>query len=353
MTFTPLVLSETGRTEPRQKPTTSWRCMEIHLEKFSSMHQELNELLSKAPIVLNQSSLKEYNNCRRLFGWTRLENLAPPDRRSALEIGTAIHKGLGVLHAGQSIDDAVNVAKASLEEAAGPLRAFADKDLAEANAIVERVLPAYYEHWANAGELWTPLGQEIQALVEVGEGTNVWLRMKADNLSTVHDALYIVDYKTAGRMDPRDLLKYEMDMQISAYLDGLTKQLSQDSMARGGPAVIVRGAIIDVLVKTKVPQFARETYTRSYEELMEFEAEFVEYAKEIRRAYARVASGENWKIVFPRNTEHCFRYGTCAFRDLCLKDTLVRRAMYDKRETTYVDEAQEQLNVRFETRLVH
>jgi RecB family exonuclease len=299
------------------------------------------------PIVLNQSSYKDFQNCQRLFAWKRVEGLEPVGRRSALEIGTATHTGLAVFHSTRDPDLALEAARKKLEERAGPSTRFEDKDLDEAQAIVDSILPAYIAHYSKTEEIWTPLNQEIEFLVEVGDRTNVHLRGKSDNLSTAKGGLYLVDYKTAGRMDPRDLLKYDLEVQLSAYIYGLTKHLTQESLKQGGEPVVIRGAIIDVLVKTKVPQFARELFTRSVAELQEFETEFVEVGSRIRAQLARVAAGESMRKVFPKNTEHCFRYGTCPFRDLCLKDTPVRRALYNKRDPDYVDEAQADLDTAF------
>jgi hypothetical protein len=334
---------------------------------------------------MNQSAMKDFTSCQRLFAWKRLQGLAPVGRRSALEIGTAVHLGLSVFHGGginveqmlkelptaeagdetaeaefaEAKEELAEVAKLPVEEQAiyvtrrklthraGPQSAFEDKDLNESLDIVNRVLPAYIEYWKGQGEVWHPLNQEIEACVEVGDETNVFLRFKADNLSSAKGGLYLVDYKTAGRMDPRDLMKYELDIQLSAYIYGLTKQLTLDAAARGEPPVFIRGAIIDVLVKTAVPQFARELYTRSAEELQEFEAEWVEVCNRIREQEDRVAAGEDWKTVFPKNTQHCFVYGTCAFRDLCLKDTPTRRKVFDQRTPDYVDEAAAKLHAEW------
>jgi len=296
------------------------------------------------PIVLNQSSLKDFQNCQRLYGWYRLEKIESPRRKSALEIGTAVHEGLAVFHSeGGTAEKALKIAQDKLEERSGPQLAFEDKSLEEAKNIVDNVLPAYFDHWDNQGELWAPLNVEVEFLVEVGTDTGVFLRGRADNLSTYAGGLYLVDYKTAGRMDPRDLLKYEMDIQLSSYIYGISKQLSIDSISLGGELVKVNGAIIDLLVKTKTPQFAREVFTRTDEEMREFEEEFVELGTRIRQQKQRVEDGEDWKKVFPRNTEHCFRYGTCPYRDVCAKDTEVRRAMYSDRAPDYVDIAQAEL----------
>ena len=328
------------------------------------------------PIVLNQSSLKTYQNCQRLYGWNRVASLEPVGRRSAPEIGTAVHEGLAVLHAPEGrLDAALEATTAKLTERAGPGTGFEDKGLPEAKEIATKVLADYAEHWAASGQLWAPLNQEVQFGVEIQPGwaklvyygtaeglreklrslprTGVWFRGRLDNLSVHAAALWIIDYKTAGKMDPRDLLKYEMDMQLTGYIYAVSKQLTEDSVAAsekpgGPPAEVVRveGAIIDLLVKTKVSQFAREKFRRSEAELEEFEREFVELGSRIREQHDRIEAGEDWKTVFPKSTEHCFRYGTCAFRDLCMKDTPIRRAAYNKREPDYVQTFQDELTLK-------
>ena len=300
--------------------------------------------MNPRPFVVNQSHMKVFLLCQRKYGWYRIQGLEPVGRRSAPEIGTAVHAGLAVLHAENgTLEAALQTAQAKLAERAGPSSAFEDKDLDEAAAIVQRLLPAYATFWGAREEMWAPIDAEIQFLVEVGTNTGIFLRGRADNLSTMMNGIYLVDYKTAAKMDPRDLLKYELDLQLTAYIYGISKQLTADSLATGGEPIVVQGAIIDVLVKTQVPQFARETYTRTEEELAEFEAEFIEYGQRIRAQLERVEAGENWKTVFPKNTEACFHFGTCAFRDLCLADTSIRRAAYDKREPDYVEVSQQEL----------
>jgi hypothetical protein len=331
------------------------------------------------PIVLNQSSYKDFCNCKRLFAWRRLQWLTPPQRRSALEIGTAVHAGLAAFHAGgidlkkefpeppkteeeiarydelneivqlSAKEQALHVALQGLRKRAGPRLAFEDKDLQEAEDIVTRTFLGYVEHYSQTDEVWKPLNQEIECLVEVGPpGTNTWIRMRADNLSIAKGGLYVVDYKTAGRLDVRDLLKYELDIQPTTYVYGLSKFLTEQARAEDPSAdpIYIRGTIIDVAVKTQTPQFARELFTRSAFDLAEFEAEWLEVAEDLRKRLDRVDAGEPWKIVFHKNTDNCFRYGACAFRDLCLNDTPHRRKLYDRREPDYVDEAQAQLDAK-------
>lgn len=334
---------------------------------------------TRRPIVLNQSRLKEWRNCNRLFAWEYVEGLSPASRRSAPEIGIAVHAGLAQLHtdgnADSNLEDAVKLTKDTLAQRGGPSSSFEDMNIVQAQGIAESLLRSYKSFWGNVGDMWAPLNQEVEFLVEINPGwwdnafgpdanvrdehgnripsswvekhSGVFLRGRADNLSIVKGALYLVDYKTAGRMDPRDLLKYDMDIQLTGYTYGLSKQLTLDAKAAdpNADAIKVEGSIIDLLVKTKVPQFARESFTRSDEEMAEFELEFVEFGHRIVDALTRLDNGESMKVVFPRNDDHCFKYGTCAFRDLCLKDTPVRRLAYDRRKPDYVDASQSALDL--------
>lgn len=365
------------------------------------------------PIVLNQSSLKDFMNCNRLFAWQRLEGLAPAGARaSALEIGIAVHAGLAAFHSGTPLEDTqahcsciapvtdedtepgpspecddctgtgvvvtpgvLSIMTASLAKGAGLAAEFDKMALPTAIATAEDLLRGYIDHWENAKDVWAPLNQEVEFTVEVGDrhdlvpsekypelcstcgngpeviehtGSGVFLRGRADNLSMINGALWLVDYKTAAKNDPRSLAKYDLDIQLSAYMYGLSKTLTELSAADGGPPVRIEGSIIDLLVKTKVPQYVRESYTRTEDQLREFAAEFVEYGQRIRSMQDRVAAGEDWKTVFPKNTEHCFRYYTCAFRDVCIIDTPERRrAILDLRTPDYVDEAQQKLDAEW------
>jgi len=194
-------------------------------------------------------------------------------------------------------------------------------ELEKAEEIVRTLLPSYVAHWKVRGGLWVPLGIEAAGTVEIGEGTDVFLRFRIDNLVAWERMVWLVDYKTMAKLDPRELLKYEMDLQVTAYTYAASKVLKTR----------VAGMIVDALVKTKIPQFERETFVRTDEELDEFVRDFVLYAREIESAGSAVEH-------FPKNPKECFRYGTCPYRELCLRDTEVRRAIYDRRRPDYVDD---------------
>ena len=317
------------------------------------------------PIWLNQSRWKAYQDCDRLFAWPYLQGLEPDRKKGYFELGSAVHAAQVAAHeAGgtpEAFAAATEAAKRAFEKGMeGPRLPGDEEEIQKGLDIIAKLLPAYHQHYAKqgAGSLWKPLGMELAFCVEVGEGTNVWLVGRIDNLVTFMGGLWLVDYKTMGRLDLRDFIKYEIDIQLTAYIYGGTKQLSLDAQARGEKPVMIRGAIIDGMVKTAIPQFHRELYTRTVEDLREFELEFCQKAWEIaskqaivrkdRRAYDAYAEklwdlGQQggWKTTFPKNTNQCFRYGTCAYRDLCAKDTETRRLAFRQRAPDYVDAAGE------------
>lgn len=278
-------------------------------------------------ILLNQSRVQLYNDCHRKFYWWAILGLEPDRPRWALNIGTAVHLGLALLGSGQPIDVVVERSKENLTQAM-PKRLLPgdDEDLTDNLAVVEKLLRGYDEQYKET--TWTPIAQETKGTVEVGEGTNVYLVFRTDKLATWNNMLWIVDHKTAGKLDLRDLQKYEMALQFSAYSYAVTKFTHQR----------VAGVIVDILVKTKIPQYHRDLKTRNDKELMEFEGEFVEMGKEIAWRAARCEAGEDPMIVYYKNTAECFRYGTCPYRELCLEDSPSRRAIYKQREADYVDD---------------
>lgn len=328
------------------------------MEDQEAVHIEL------PPFFLNQSRWKNFQDCDRLYAWEQIEGLTPDRPRLPLAVGTAIHKAQVEIHKGGSTPEAIKNATESAVKlftdsmrSRGPQLIGDAEQVEEGTQTIKTLLPAYHQHWKSLGQQWKPLGQELSFCVEVGEGTKVFLVGTIDNLCVLNNALWLVDYKTMKKLDMREFMKYEIDIQLTAYIYGGTKQLSLDARKEGKPPVVIRGAIIDGLVKTIVPQFHREIYTRNIQDLRDFEQEFCMKAWEIAAKHA-IHRGDRaaynlfrdkiydlgrtgWKTLFPKNTQQCFRYGLCDYRDLCVKDTETRRTGYRIRTPDYVDEARE------------
>lgn len=270
-------------------------------------------------LSLSPSSMKDWQNCNRLYGWRKVELLRPVDRESqALVIGYAGHKALETFYSDENETEMVIAATNALQEKAPKISTF-DTSYDETQDTLIRVLKGYLRYWGQS--LWNMVARELEFEIPVDSEKEIYLNGRIDGVAVQNNQVWIVDYKFLGKLDPRRLAAFEMDNQLTAYIYGY-QELS---------GKVVAGAKVDIAVKTKVPQYIRETYLRTKEQLQEFKEEFIEVASAIQRQFERVASGENWKTVFPKNTDHCFRYGTpCPFRDLCLNDTPIRRLNYER-----------------------
>lgn len=256
-----------------------------------------------------------------------------------LEVGSATHEGLAHLGAGQPLDVAVEKAQQRFRRDLPKRRLPGDdEEYAKSEELVRTLLIHYVEHWTDQGQMFRPLGQEVAGTVEVGENTGVFLRFKTDKFVHAFNGLWIVDHKTAAKMDLREMMKYQMDLQMTSYIYGAQKLLGTK----------IQGVIVDFLVKTKVPQFAREVFERTDRELAEFEVNFVRWARHMQRDHFDVASlgreiggpeGLGPWNAFPRDEKECFRFGTCMFRTLCLNPSNTGlRQEFTKRIPDYVDD---------------
>lgn len=294
-------------------------------------------------IVQNQSRIHVYRNCPRKYYWKFVENLDTDRPAMNLEVGSATHEGLAQLGAGKSVDEAVESAKQAFRAALPKRRLPGDDELyAESEAVVENLLRSYEEHWGSQSEMFRPLGNEVAGTVEVAEDplpgdpnpeVKKKLRFKTDKFVHAFGGLWIVDHKTAAKMDPRTMMQYQMDLQMTAYIYGAMKLLE----------TVIGGVIVDFLVKTKVPQFAREAFERTEAELNEFEFNWTRWLSRIRQDTLDAVTigketGKPW-LAFPRNEAECFRYGTCMFRSLCGDPAnMGLRAEFVQREKDYVDD---------------
>jgi hypothetical protein len=297
---------------------------------------------------MNQSRLQVFMDCQRRFGWKFDQNLEPDRPQIKLELGSGVHEGLAVLAAGGDMATAVAHSVARFRKYL-PTRLLPGdtEEIEKAEDTIRALLPAYADHWTQQN--FTPLGLEIGGKVEVGRFTidgQEWvsrLVFRLDKLVTFNNQLWIVDHKTAAKLDLRDIAKYAIDVQMTAYTYAATRMLQEQAKELGlSQEPRVQGVIIDVLVKTKVPQFHRDSFYRTDGDLIEFQYDWTIWSEQMVRAKLRAdqfeASGLPRMLAYPKNTRSCYHYGTCPFLNLCIKDTPTNRAEFIKRPVDYVED---------------
>lgn len=297
---------------------------------------------------MNQSRLQQYNDCPRRFYWKYIEDLDLGKPALKLELGSGVHEGLAHLGAGSSMEVAIQAAidRFRLELPDEALLEDERKEISDAEETIRRILPAYVDHWRRTP--WTPLGQEIGGKVLVGTisvNGRTWkcyIQFRLDKLVNWNKQIWLVDHKTAAKLDLRDVAKYAMDVQMTAYSYAATKLLEAQG-APGGLYPRIQGVIVDMLVKTKVPQFHREPFFRTDEDLVEFQYDWLGWMETIIRQKLRAdefeAQGLPGKLAFPKNTKNCYLFGNCPFLAICPagKDTPETRAVFVRRRRDYAD----------------
>jgi len=308
---------------------------------------------------MNQSRLQQYMDCQRRFFWKFVENLDVKKPVLRLELGSGIHESLAVIAAGGQMSEAIDhgIARLFRDYRGIDLMPDEHEELDESAALIRRMMPAYVDHWSDSP--WTPLGIEIGGTVDIGNceiavrghdgqyTTQTWtcqITFRLDKLVMFNKQIWIVDHKSAAKLDLRDVQKYAMDVQMTAYTYAATKVLAQQMPpAASGLKPRVQGVIVDMLVKTKEPKFHRDLFYRTDADLIEFQYDWLEWSEQIIRAWLRAAQFEEQgvpgRLAFPKNTKVCFNYGTCPFYGLCTKDTPEGRLEFKQREKDYVDNA--------------
>ena len=315
----------------------------VELPELVVIDQEKKQLVFR----MNQSRLQTYMGCSRAFMWKYVEDLDVGKPYIRMELGSGAHEGLAQLASGASMDEAMKaaVARFKMEFKDEQMLPGEMEEITAAEETLRKLLPAYVDHWGD--QPFTPLGIEIGGQVTVGtvliDGVS-WeciIVFRLDKLVTFNQQIWIVDHKTAAKLDLRDVSKYAMDLQFTAYTYAATKLLQQQ-LPEGSPfEPRVQGVIVDMLVKTKVPQFHRDIFPRTDAELTEFQYDWLGWCEVILRQAVRgeqfISEGLPRRYAYPKNTKWCFYFGTCPYYNLCLKDTQAGRDLFVHRKMDYVE----------------
>ena len=159
---------------------------------------------------------------------------------------------------------------------------------------------------------------------------------------------YLVEHKTAGRLDAAYISKLPLDSQILGYAMSILEKYGY----------IPHGVLYNVTLKTKIKQKGSQNFNQFCEELENlylneptkyFYREYVKFTKRdldnFKAELTRFFKDFNRAIdekYFYLNTTQCTQYGGCDFMRLCLKgvnqETLshyrVRKSVHEELENT-------------------
>lgn len=289
--------------------------------------------------MINQGSesgfhfLQDWHRCKQYWYNTYRRQLAPKNRASALDFGTAIHEAMAEWYRGvrdrKELSDKTNAALAAFNSAMAVLKPTYytpdryEEDLFRGNLMLQEYAIKY------AVEPWRVLAVEEDVQFTFPETGDVFTG-RIDLVVEGDSRRYIVDHKTTAW----NIASLNKSLMVSDQGTGylwVWNDLHPDMYADG--------IIFNILRNVKgTSSFHQVLVIKTQEDLDRFKRESRWTLDEIAKY------NSNPSAVYPRNTQSCFLYNRqCPFYDLCmgfayeegLKDVLFKDK--EKDEDIYAD----------------
>ena len=281
--------------------------------------------------IWTNSRLKTYQACPMKERFRYRDCLVPIGRRDALNIGTAVHRGIETW----SVDEALNALEfdfpSSTEEA-------------EAQEVmrgtVEAMLNGYFNCYAPFEDAEPELLFSMPLRFPTKRGMRSSRRQKLsgkiDAVAHIDGQDWIVEYKTAGQIDKSYFDRLYVDSQITLYMLAarrlgfkpvgvIYRVLKKPALRRRQNETVdafVERMKADYLARPEFYFYETRLY-RSEDDLSDFERQMW---YEVQQADRNAAQGRVY-----RHSHACSNYGTCPYLPLCTGESGAE-AMYEYRE---------------------
>ena len=230
--------------------------------------------------------------------------------RTALDVGTAVHKALEAFYFGADVD---SMEKSFLESL----------DLANVSEDERihglRMVRSYHQRFDEERSGWEVLCQEESVEVHLPE-SDVLLVGRPDCVARIKGKVWHVQHKTvaANSSIPMYVKRYDLAPHEPAYKLAL----------RESKGIEIEGTLLNLLIKTKVPRYERY-YVPIGEDRIAQMREMVGQVARLMALPIRVM-----------NTGSCLKWNRlCQYHDLCL-GLPPFPDLWEKRKADYVDERQ-------------
>lgn len=277
---------------------------------------------------LTNSARACFMNCPRRFQFTYVYGLAPRRQPVPLLVGTLFHEELDILYSSRNFDEAAMRARVAeaCEKAASweGMSAEESDELWGQRPVVCGLVRGYAARYLKEDlEKWEVVESEGSFEAPLPGG---WTYRGKKDL-VVRDRkdgrLYLVEHKTAGRLDASYVAKLPLDNQILGYawsgresgreFAGVVYNVSRKSALRkrqAETAAQFESRVEEDYVLNAGSYFYRETLVFSGADLDRFGAELKRFTGHIDRSLK--------EGYFYQNAGHCTAMGVCPFLKLCL-----------------------------------
>lgn len=278
-------------------------------------------MTEKEKRTYSYSQIDTFQRCHKLWYWQYIEGLSPKDKAKPLQIGAMstilcdlYTQGILTLEHIGNIPEAMKMA---FPNATG-------EELAENASEVARLLQGYVHYWEK--EDIKIISPEVELLLELDD-YNVYARL--DSLAEDKLGKWRLERKTTSRMDSGFL---------AGMYSGLQSAISHWLMEELMPEMNIRGTIFDLIVKTKVAQYARRPVPMPPWK--------VDYAKLcVQGVHEDIEAGRFYPSM------DCTKYNkVCEFSILCRNDSPANRQSFFEPRKEAKEREKAMMKKYFETR---
>jgi len=285
--------------------------------------------MTKPKDIWTVSRLKTFQICPFKEMLRYRDGIVPIRGRSALAFGTAIHKGLET----RDIDEALAVLITDYPK---------DQEEADAQDVasvtVRALLESYFDLYPPFAEHKPEFQFELPMLTKTGcKSTVMSIAGKLDDLVKINGQWWIVEYKTASRLDSSYFDRLYVDSQITMYMSAMTRMgydpvgviyrvIRKPTLRRGQKETLeefLERLRNDIRNRPDFYFMERKLY-RSKGDLKEFHNTLYQEARLEKNMAKR---GEAFK-----HTTSCSMYGACEYLPICMGEEGAMEALYEHRE---------------------
>lgn len=300
-------------------------------------------------LTISNSLAKEWKTCRRKFFLNYLGLLTPKKITIPFFVGRYYHRGMEEFYKGNDPDDFIPALIADMDKAAKKavfLSPEEEDKLMLQSAIVEGMLRGYTAHFARDNKKWKVVATEHEFEVPITD--EISYVGQIDLVVRYEDALWIVEHKTAGRLDKNYVDRLSLDTQITGYAIGAKHSMKEP----------IKGVFYNAAKKPQIRQrkeesktdfaqrivedyatrpefyFLREPLYRDAGAVKEYKAEVSEIAADIKENIDYLKRNGAAKSVarFYRNTDACTAKGRCPMMPICTQGYDAVKDMYQVRD---------------------
>lgn len=201
--------------------------------------------------ILTYSALRKFRNCRKKYYWRCVRELVPLERKEALWFGSLIHGCLELWHSGRIIEEVFDYIDKQTE-LLGDNGNHKDNDTRlKATAMMTAYVKAYPEgsEWFKVLALEQTFQQPIINPMTQRSSRSFVLAGKVDGVIEKDGELWLLEHKTAGKIDRGYLDRLWTDTQILLYSFAIEEMYDRP----------VKGIVYNILTKAKLQQGKGET----------------------------------------------------------------------------------------------